>query len=143
MSTKEFIASMQNMGFKVDVTKSAISVFNERNDKVADVNREVQYSMWTCAFAFSEMLEEDKEDLFNVMIEYTSTPIEEREKYYIRQKYLIKRISYLNYNNSFQEWFFDSKSDIANRKTKFVLAELPIWVHEMLADGHLVKEEVE
>lgn len=143
MKTKEFIASMQNMGFKVDVTKSAISVFNERNDKVADVNREVQYSMWTCAFAFSEMLEEDKEDLFNVMIEYTSTPIEEREKYYIKCKYLANDWNYLNYTEEIGVWRITCQQKTDLFRTQFTLAELPIWVHEMLADGHLVKEEIE
>lgn len=142
MKTKEFIASMQNLGFKVDGGTVEMSIFDKDNNKIAQVSREVQWSMWTCSFAFSEMLEEDKEDLFNVMVEYTSTPIEERDKYYIKHKYLRKHNAYLNYNNGFQEWLFHSKSDTANRETQFTLAELPLWVHEMLEQGHLVKEEV-
>ncbi|PTJ29928.1 hypothetical protein [Staphylococcus simulans] len=143
METKEFIASMQNLGFKVDGGTVEMSIFDKDNDNIAQVSREVQWSMWTCSFAFSEMLEEDKEDLFNVMVEYTSTPIEERDKYYIKHKYLRKHTAYLNYDKSLQEWTFHTKSNAVNLKTQFTIAELPGWVHEMLEDGYLVKEEVE
>ena len=143
MKTKEFIASMQNLGFKVDGGTVEMSIFDKDNNKIAQVSREVQWSMWTCSFAFSEMLEEDKEDLFNVMVEYTSTPIEERDKYYIKHKYLANGWNYLNYIEEIEAWRITWKQESDLSLTQFTLAELPGWVHEMLEDGYLVKEEVE
>lgn len=146
MRTKEFIASIQNMGFKIAKGVSLISVKNELNETLAYVDEEYTESMSTVYRNFVRLADEEKENLFKVIVEYASTPLEERKEekqYYIKHKYLRKHNAYLNYNNGFQEWLFHSKSDTANRETQFTLAELPLWVHEMLEQGHLVKEEVE
>lgn len=145
MKTKEFIASVQNMGFKIAQGVSLISVKSELNETLAYVDEEYTESMSTVYRNFVRLADEEKENLFKVIVEYASTPLEERKEekqYYIKHKYVRKHNAYLNYNNDFQEWIFHSKSDTANRKTKFTLTELPMWVHEMLEQGHLVKEEV-
>ncbi|UXR29369.1 hypothetical protein MUA73_08090 [Staphylococcus simulans] len=66
----------------------------------------------------------------------------EEKKYYIKHKYLCDDNIYLNYNNAFEGWIIHNDLQGYNYKTQFTLAELPGWVHEMLEDGYLVKEEV-
>ena len=145
MKTKEFIASVQNMGFKIAKGVSLISVKNEMNETLAYVDEECTKSMSTLFRNFVCLADEEKEVLFKVIVEYASTPLKERKEekqYYIKHKYVRKHTAYLNYDKSLQKWIFHTKSNAVNLKTQFTLAELPLWVHEMLEQGHLVKEEV-
>ncbi|MGV3155504.1 hypothetical protein [Staphylococcus simulans] len=84
--------------------------------------------------------------LFKLLVEYASTPLEEREeekKYYIKLPHIEKGFNFLIFFEDSDEWLVDYKGNFVEGQSQFTLKELPIWVHEMLADGHLVKEEVE
>ena len=66
------------------------------------------------------------------------------KKYYIKHKYLGGDFNYLNFKVVDDIWFFNSAEDrYYNLMTEFTLKELPKWVHEMMEQGHLVKEELE
>ncbi|WMM09736.1 hypothetical protein RCG47_07125 [Staphylococcus simulans] len=145
MKTKEFIASVQNMGFKIAQGVSLISVKNELNETLAYVDEEYTESMSTVYRNFVRLADEEKENLFKVIVEYASTPLEERKEekqYYIKHKYLANGWNYLNYIEEIEAWRITWKQENDLSLTQFTLAELPGWVHEMLEDGYLVKEEV-
>lgn len=65
------------------------------------------------------------------------------KKYHIKHLHLTPDYNYLIYIERTGEWFVNNLSIFRNAKSQFTLAELPDWVHEMLEQGHLVKEEVE
>ncbi|WP_057510419.1 hypothetical protein [Staphylococcus simulans] len=146
MKTKEFIASVENMGFKIEQGLSIISVKSEMNETLAYVGEECTKSMSTLFRNFMCLADEEKENLFKVIFEYASTPLEDREepkKYRFRIKYTGKYYDYLNYDSYDEKWYFAGKGIDPYNKNEFTLEELPVWVHKMLEQGHLVKEEVE
>lgn len=151
VKTKEFIKRVEDMGFKIlNASDMFLYIYirevDDDYEQLGYVDVETENIMNISGLGIDKITSDKREKLFKLIVEYASTPPEERKeekKYYIKHKYLRKHNAYLNYNKSFKEWIFHSKSDTANRKTQFTLAELPNWVHEMLEQGHLVKEEVE
>ncbi len=142
MSTKEFIVSIENLGFKIDSgSADTISIFDKNNDKIAQVSSKIQWCLWINSLTDKVLLEEDREDLFNILVEYSSTPVDAREKYFIRHKYLKERYNYLALDSN-KEYFFVSNDNIDGLKKKFTLKELPMWVHVMLDKKILIMEEV-
>ncbi|UXR34301.1 hypothetical protein MUA41_07960 [Staphylococcus simulans] len=145
MKTKEFIASVQNMGFKIAKGVSLISVKNELNETLAYVDEEYTESMSTVYRNFVRLADEEKENLFKVIVEYASTPLEKREEekqYYIKHPGLSRAFAYLNYRRFRNEWYLSAKYEDDIAKTQFTLEELPEFVHEWLESGEVIKEEV-
>ena len=142
MSTKEFIVSIENLGFKIDSgSADTISIFDENTDKIAQVSSKIQWCLWINSLTDRVLLEEDREHLFNILVEYSSTPVDARENYFIRHKYLKERYNYLALDSN-KEYFFVSNDNIDGLKKKFTLKELPMWVHVMLDKKMLIMEEV-
>ncbi|MDQ7113920.1 hypothetical protein [Staphylococcus simulans] len=145
MKTKEFIKRVEDMGFEVHTEKNMTYV-NKNLENLSYIDEEYTNTINTVLRTFARLEDKKREKLFKAIVEYASTPPEERKeekKYYIKHKYLRKHNAYLNYDKSLQEWTFHTKSNAVNLKTQFTLAELPEWVHETIEDGYLVKEEVE
>lgn len=146
MKTKEFIASVENMGFKVEKDTSLICIKNiiSRHDgTVAIVDEEYKNSMSTAYKRFVELFEDEQEDLFNLLVKYSKTPIESRKEYYIKFTHLEEGYNYLIYIARTNKWLANNKTIYQNEKMKFSLDELPSWALDMLDREHLYKEKVE
>ena len=151
MKTKEFIKRVEEFGLKVRGRTSAsgrkylLFYIPSNCNPVVEVCVNHEYSFNTNWCGFNEMSDEEREKLFKLIVKYASTPPEEREeekKYYIKHKYLANGWNYLNYIEEIEAWRITWKQESDLSLTQFTLAELPGWVHEMLEDGYLVKEEV-
>lgn len=87
MKTKEFIKRVEELGFEVMVFNNRIHILaNNFTISVAYINRERAINTYKPILI--DFKNEDK--LFDIMIEYAKTPIEDREeekKFYLRHGY--------------------------------------------------------
>ncbi|MDD7044338.1 MAG: MazG nucleotide pyrophosphohydrolase domain-containing protein [Peptoniphilaceae bacterium] len=94
MKTKEFIRRVEELGYFIneyagyyeitDVDENPIAVISETNFLQLSTN----YSKWY------ELSEIDKKELFDLLIEYARTPIEDREeekKFFLKHKFLTNK----------------------------------------------------
>lgn len=145
MKTKEFIRQLIDLGFINEKKFGNIVVYKDDRE-ISLVESDKMYGIVSGINDYQEMPSETQQTLFNLFVEYARTPIEERKeekKYYLRHKHLAKYYNYLNYDTEDSNWSFSECGETFSFKTKFTLAELPDWVHEMIKQGHLLKEEVE
>lgn len=97
MKTKEFIRGVEELGYFInkricyyeitDVDENPIAVVSKTNFLQLSTN----YSKWY------ELSEIDKKELFDLLVEYARTPIEDREeekKFLIQHKYLVSKAFY-------------------------------------------------
>ena len=144
MKTKEFIKCVEDMGFNISNVEGNLRITDDTT--LAWVNRFLEFSIDTEWSDFDYLSEKTKRELFILIVEYASTPLDDREepkKYLFRIKYTGKYYDYLNYDSCDEKWYFADKGIGLYNKNEFTLEELPVWIHEMLEQGHLVKEEVE
>ena len=106
MKTKEFIKKVQELGFYTIDYESKISIVNDVV-KVAIIDKLIPMQISNYYYAYDQLCNEDKDKLFDLIVEYAKTPIEEREeekKYYLRHRwmegyytnYLYKRGDYMS-----------------------------------------------
>lgn len=93
MKTKEFIKRVEELGFKVFNESDYYVIKDEYEDNVANVNKTTLTQMSTDYIEWDEVYDGDKTKLFNLLVEYARTPIEDREeeKYYL-VKFTLKEI---------------------------------------------------
>ncbi|UXR49099.1 hypothetical protein [Staphylococcus simulans] len=155
MKTKEFIASVKKFGLKVrggtsaSGSKQLLFYIPSNCNPVVEVCVNHEYTFNTNWCGFNEMSDEEKENLFKVIVEYASTPLDDREepkKYQFQFVNFGAQWNYLAKSRADGQFYMDNKVEIGACQTEFnnkEISELPSWVHEMLEQGHLVKEEVE
>ena len=99
MKTKEFCAKVEELGFRTTHVNAYIYIENRMVDTCAMVNEYNCYEVNTDIGDFYELKEETKKELFELLVGYSSTPIEERKeekKYYLKHKWMnFKRERYL------------------------------------------------
>ena len=87
MKTKEFIKRVEELGFKVNRTVTQIDII-AHSFTIARVYTNRMYAMNAFTFINIEWRNQDK--LFDLIVEYVKTPIEDREeekKLYLRHRY--------------------------------------------------------
>ena len=87
MKTKEFIKRVEELGYKVRKVYSQIEIMSQ-GLTVATVSTKRMYVIKSFCFVDVEWKNQDK--LFDLIIEYAKTPIDERKeekKYYLRHLY--------------------------------------------------------
>lgn len=87
MKTKEFIKRVEELGFKVNRTVAQIDII-AHSFTIARVYTNRMYAMNAFTFINIEWRNQDK--LFDLIVEYAKTPIEDREeekKFYLWHKY--------------------------------------------------------
>ena len=141
MKTKEFIEKVEELGFDVEVIyykkddsieiERRIVIRNKENKCVVSVvwaERVYEFdNSWICFTKLTEELQ--KKELFNLLIKYSSTPIEEREeakKYYLKHKFLkgLVCLQYLFLNKHTQEYSVGSNYEYGSYQTKFTKKEI-------------------
>lgn len=119
MKTKEFIKKINELGYNVKETEHTIIVRKEFTH-LAVIDKENIYG-------FKYFCHNDK-DLFKLCVDYTSTPIEEREedkKYYLRKfNKKFYENEYLNYNKYYKHWSLGDDIEDAQYQTKFTCSEI-------------------
>lgn len=147
MKTKEFIERVEELGLVVQTNPKGTFVRKDDDTTCVLVDETYAYSFDTFHCSYDYLEDSVKRKLFKLLVEYASTLLEEREeqekKYYIKLPHIEKGFNFLIFFEDSDEWLVDYKGNFVEGQSQFTLKELPIWVHEMLADGHLVKEEVE
>lgn len=95
MKTEEFIKKVEELGFEAHKIILQIDIIGN-GLTIAKVYTNRRYSINAFNFVNIEWKNQDK--LFDLLIEYAKTPINEREeetKFYLRHKYINKRNAYL------------------------------------------------
>ena len=119
MKTSEFIKKINELGYNVKETEHSMIVRKEYTH-LAVIDKENIYG-------FKYFYHNDK-DLFKLCVDYTSTPIEEREeekKYYLRKfNKKFYEYEYLNYNKYYNHWSLGDDIEDAQYKTKFTWNEI-------------------
>ena len=141
MKTKEFIEKVEELGFDVEVIcykqddsieiEHRIFIRNKENQcMVATLWVERVYEFDNNWAWFTKLIKETKKkELFDLLVEYSSTPIKEREeekKYYLKHKFIRFRegSDYLNYKTKSKNYVLNSSTDTAKYKTKFTEQEI-------------------
>lgn len=138
MKTKEFIEKVEELGFDVAVkeynNEKRIQLFNSDGYTVSKVSTECICEGITAFNGFTNLQKDLKKQLFELLVEYSSTPIEEREekkKYYLKHKFLRNdhdkyylNDNYLNNYTPKNNWVLKNKATTDNYKTQFTKQEI-------------------
>lgn len=131
MLTKDFIKEVEKLGFAVDKGDNGkyLWIKDSRKLFVIFVDTTKMYVFDTAYNAFDELQESDKKNLFNLLVEYASTPSDEREepqKFYL--KFDIKSsdsyhyINYKEFLNSIE--IHDKVNNLNGYETQFTQKEI-------------------
>ena len=124
MKTKEFIKKVEELGYDVELYPSHV-VIKTSNISVATVYTQRLYEINTRSIVKVELTH--KEELFDLIIKYAKTPIDEREepkKYYLRYKWINADYNYLNYDCRLDVYGLDRILSFNWIKGKFTLEEI-------------------
>ena len=127
LTTKKFIKEAEELGFRFLQCTKDIEIYYE--------NRQVAYVCWYRRFYvgttcwFHDLPEELQEKLFNLLVEYGRTPIDEREdpqKYFLRFAGLVNNgiFNYLNYNLEKDFLRLNDNHQLPTYKTQFTQKEI-------------------
>lgn len=129
MKTKEFCEKVEELGFRTTHVNAYIYIENRMVDTCAMVNEYNCYEVNTDMEDFYELEEETKKELFNLLVEYSSTPIKERKakkRYYVKHKFLMNVTGsfYLNYKPEEKKYVLSGSLETDDYKTKFTKQEI-------------------
>lgn len=127
MKTKEFIKKVKELGFEIISMGDHLDItFNEYIIAGIYINQ-----MYVMAFHPNEgMLFKNLDKLFDLLVEYAKTPLNEREeekKFYLRHRQFNSKPIYKNYLNYWigtNEYWLDYKNETAEVKTQFTEKEI-------------------
>ena len=95
MKTKEFTRRVEELGFYVDKERRIFSIYgsDDQTDDMplAFVDRYYPYQINTSFMELNTLSNRTKKELFKLLTDYASTPIDEREeekKYYLKHRWL-------------------------------------------------------
>lgn len=129
LTTKEFIRKVKDLGFDIEIgTIGWIWIADER-DVVAVVERNEMYKINTDEdVAFNKVATNKRKKLFDLLVEYASTPLEDREeqeRFFLKFKIEIDDdFKYLNYDKGIDKLVLDTFFGMSNVQTLFTDKEL-------------------
>lgn len=117
------------MGFATnDKSIRNIIIYDSNGKKVAYVSRYERYAFDTALFAFINLPEFNQKSLFNLLVDYASTPLEDREE---QERFFLKfkietddDCKYLNYYKEEDELTLDNRLETSSFQTLFTDKEL-------------------
>lgn len=133
MKTKEFIRRVEEMGFDAEERGDEVYLYGRDSNGLAKISKKYKYTINTFYREFMDLNEGDKGLLFDLIFEYISTPVDEREeekKFYLKHKFLCDNSAirlydvYLNYRCIDDKYFIYNLEQNENIKTKFTLKEI-------------------
>ena len=97
MKTKEFIQKVEELGYLINDCYVYWQIINKENSVVAIVDKNVLFKFSTDFNDWDYILDDDKDKLLSLIVEFASTPNEDREKeekFLIQHKYLVSKSFY-------------------------------------------------
>lgn len=141
MKTSEFIKEVEELGFDTEVfLKTGINVRTEYGKGVLTIGSQSVYKINCFYDAYDNLSSRTREKLFNLAVEYASTPLSERKeekKYWIKIKKITEGESYLNKHVELNELFFSDKKERYGYKTQFTKKEIEEHGLHKFADNEL------
>lgn len=123
----KIIRDVKNIDFQ---NKEVMYYADEYEDNVANVNKTTLTQMSTDYIEWDEVYDGDKTKLFNLLVEYARTPIEDREeekKFYAKHRHLVDFFTYdpvyLNYDARNKKIYVYDKKQTDLIQTQFTLKE--------------------
>lgn len=129
MKTKEFIRRVEELGYFINEYVEYCEIKDVNNNLIAVINKTTFLQLDTDYYLWDKLNEIDKKELFDLLIEYAKTPIEDREeekKYYLRHKWLTSDndFNYLNLYTNKNRYIIESNGNFNTFKTQFTQAEI-------------------
>ena len=127
MKTKDFVKKVEALGYDTELYPSHV-IIKTSNILVANVYTQRLYEINTRSIVNVELTH--KEELFDLIIKYAKTPIDEREepkKYYLRHRWMRnEKLKYLELDTQNDEWYLGHKYDttFVTAKNEFTLKEI-------------------
>ena len=90
MKTKEFIKKVEELGYCVMNGEEYYHIKDFDGEAIASINKLIMFQICTDYDAWDKLPSEIKEQLFDIISKYASTPPDERKeekKYYLKHKY--------------------------------------------------------
>lgn len=90
MKTKEFIKRIEELGYLIKDCYVYWQIRNKENSVVAIVDKNVLFKFSTDFNAWDYILDDDKNKLLSLIVEFTKTPAkyrEEEKRYYLKHRY--------------------------------------------------------
>lgn len=135
MRTKEFIKRVEEIvdvfveeDFQSSIQQN-LRLYDKHNRTIATIDLGNEFMINTDTFEFDNLFD-DKERLFNLIVEYAKTPLEEREepkKYYLKHKWMgHEKLKYLELDTQNDEWYLGHKYDtiFVTAKNEFTQKEI-------------------
>lgn len=94
MKTKEFIKRVEELGYPLSSSYYCWEIRNKKNYLIAVVSKDVLYKISTDSAYWDVIPDEDKNKLLELIVEFASTPVmdrEEEKKFLIQHKYLVSK----------------------------------------------------
>ena len=126
LTTKKFIKEAEKLGFRFLQCTKDIEIYYE--------NHQVAYVCWYRRFyvgityKFCDLPKELQEKLFNLLVEYARTPLDEREE---QERFFLKfkiktddDCNFLNYDKNNEEPTLDNSLETSNFQTRFTQKEI-------------------
>lgn len=137
------------MGFEVFNEDGYLVVKDEYGYNLAYVNKTTLTQMSTDYMEWDGVYDEDKTKLFDLIVEYAKTPVNEREeekKFYLKHRWFKPSPIYKNYLNYWignDEYWLDYKNESKEIQTQFTLKEIDEIKEKFNTDlGDFKKTEV-
>lgn len=128
LTTKRFIKEVKAMGLVAKVCDKYILIDDFKGRYLAYIYTEVMYKFNILYDSFQELSESNRKRLFNLLVEYASTPSDEREepqKFYMKFKIEPKdSCRYLNYSELFNSIELNNKTNLNGFQTQFTQKEI-------------------
>lgn len=129
MKTKDFIKEVRELGFIVEeCAENSALIENSKSETVAYVVIDRLYEFDTAYYGFEEIPEPIKKKLFNLLVDYASTPLEDRkeqERFFLKFKIETDDdCKYLNYYKEEDELTLDNSLETSSFQTLFTDKEL-------------------
>lgn len=141
MKVDEFIKKVEDLGYTVKEYEYCYCI------RVDDMNGNKNYGFAYVGKVKSNNMEicpvseNGDVELFNIMVEYASTPINERGeevKYYLRQRPTLLSNGILNYSLKSERWFYDCETQTRNIVTEFTEKEIEELGYKLNDFAHCV-----
>lgn len=97
MKTKDFIKRVEELGWLLDDSYVYWQIRNEENLLIAVVHKNTLSRISTDFVGWWNIEDEDRNKLFDLIVEYSKTPISERntKMYYVRHRWVGDKCNYL------------------------------------------------
>lgn len=128
LTTKDFIKEVKAIGFVAIAGDGYFIVKDSKGYNVAFVDTTIMYRFDTIYIDFEELSEFDRKRLFDLLVKYASTPLEEREeqeRFFLKFKIEIGgKYEYLNYYKEENVLTLDNSLETSGVQTRFTDKEL-------------------